>query len=180
MDVNEVLQFVDRLVVEHTGNHLDDVQRAVVEGTWQKQTYDDIANNNNISKNHASDTGYQLWKLLSKVLDQDIKKSNFRSTLERVRYSQNICINNNHNFGSQTLNQSNKKSPKTDKKTKLKSIYHDLTQSPKIIKFYNREPELTKLSHAIFTQKTPLISILGLSGIGKTTLVKRFIDLNLQ
>lgn len=55
-----------------------------------------------------------------------------------------------------------------------------MTLAPKIINFYDREIELTTLSNWIFNQHTPLISVLGLFGIGKTTLVKRFIDLNLQ
>jgi hypothetical protein len=46
--------------------------------------------------------------------------------------------------------------------------------------FYQRETELEKLSNWIFKQNTRLISVSGLYGTGKTTLVKRFIDLNLH
>ena len=84
MDVNEVLQFVDDLIFEETGTHLDDIQRAVVQGTWQRQTYDNIATNNNFNKSHASDVGGKLWKILSKVLGDNIKKTNFHSTLDRL------------------------------------------------------------------------------------------------
>ena len=184
MTVNEVLQFVDRLVVERTGKHLDDVQRAVVEGTWQRQTYDDIAQKCHVTKNHIADVGAELWQLLSEALGEDIKKSNFRSNIERVyiQSSQNICIGTNHNFNSsQILNPPNKKNPESDDiNTKSKSNYHDLTVAPQIINFYSRESELKTISNWILNQNTRLISVLGLSGIGKTTLVKRFVDLNLQ
>jgi hypothetical protein len=80
MNVNEVLQFVDRLVVEKTGKHLDDIQKAVVEGTLQRQTYDDIAQKCHVTKNHVGDVGAELWKLVSEALGEDIKKTNFRST----------------------------------------------------------------------------------------------------
>ncbi|MFO5492574.1 MAG: NB-ARC domain-containing protein, partial [Cuspidothrix sp.] len=63
---------------------------------------------------------------------------------------------------------------------KSKSSYHDLTLSPKIMRFYGRKTELECLSNWILNQNTHLISVLGLSGIGKTTLVKRFVDLNIQ
>ncbi|MEG4445758.1 NB-ARC domain-containing protein [Microcoleus sp. AT9_B5] len=183
MNVNEVLQFVDQLVVERTGKHLDDVQRAVVEGTWERQTYNDIAQKCHVTKNHIGDVGAELWQLLSEALGEDIKKSNFRSNLERVyiESSQNICIGTNHNFNfsSQILNQPKKQDRESDIKTQSTSHYHDLTLAPKIINFYNRESEQKTLFHWIFNQNTRLISVLGLSGIGKTTLVKRFVDINL-
>lgn len=183
MDVNQLLQFVDRLVVERTGKHLDDVQRAVVEGTWERQTYDEIAQKCHVTKNHVGDVGAELWQLLSEILDEDIKKTNFRSSLERVyiESSQNICIGTNHNFNfsSQILNQPNKQHQKSDINTQYTS-YHDLTIAPQIINFYAREPDLKFFSSFIGNKNTRLISVLGLSGIGKTTLVKRFVDLNLQ
>ena len=43
MNVNEVVTFVDKIVFEKTGKHLDDVQTAVVQVTWERRTYDDIA-----------------------------------------------------------------------------------------------------------------------------------------
>jgi hypothetical protein len=39
---------------------------------------------------------------------------------------------------------------------------------------------LATLSNWIFKQNTRLTAVLGLGGIGKTTLVKRFVDLNLE
>ncbi|MFM9158154.1 MAG: ATP-binding protein, partial [Dolichospermum sp.] len=61
-----------------------------------------------------------------------------------------------------------------------KTYSHDLTLSAKISHFYSRETELQTLSHWLITQNNRLVSILGLPGIGKTTLIKHFIDLNLQ
>jgi hypothetical protein len=187
MNVNEVLQFVDRLVVEKTGKHLDDIQKAVVEGTLQRQTYDDIAQKCHVTKNHVGDVGAELWKLVSEALGEDIKKTNFRSTFERLdislsQSSQNICNvgNSQCNFGSQILYNSTQNNQEDSANTKSKSVYHDLTLAPQIINFYNRETELKTLSNWIFKQNTRLISILGLSGIGKTSIVKRFIDLNLD
>jgi len=184
MNVNEVVTFVDKIVFEKTGKHLDDVQAAVVQGTWERRTYDDIAQECNVTKNHVGDIGAELWQLLSQVLNEDIKKTNFRSTFERlnIESSQNICIGTNHNFNfsSQTINHSHQKTQETNINTQSKLSHHDLTLAPQIIKFHNREKELQTLNYWILNQTTNLISILGLSGIGKTTLVKRFIDLHQQ
>ena len=184
MNVTEVSQLIDRLIFEHTGKHLDDVQTAIVEGTWQGQTYEEIGQECKRTKNHVRDVGYQLWQLLSEALGQDIKKSNFRSNLERfsIKSSQNICIGTNHNFNfnSSTLTDIDKKYKINHKNLNTSSSYIDLTIAPKIINFYDRETELKKLTNWIVNQNTRLISVLGLFGIGKTTLVKRFVDLNLQ
>ena len=186
MDVNEALQFADQLVFKHTGKHLDSIQKAVVEGTWQRDTYEDIAKKYNLTEKHLSDVGYKLWSLLSEALGEDIKKTNFRSTFERlnIELSQNpnICIGTNHyfNFSSQTINNSNQKNQESDINTESKLSSYDLTLAPEIVNFYQRETELEKLSDWIFKQNTRLISVSGLYGTGKTTLVKRFIDLNLH
>ncbi|WP_354635159.1 ATP-binding protein [Planktothricoides raciborskii] len=187
MDVNEVLQFVDRLVVEHTGKHLDDVQRAVVEGTWQRQTYDEISQKCHVSKNYVTQVGSELWQLLSAALDENIKKTNFISTIERIYIasSENSNIyqiygNNNHFSYPQALNEA---SPSNDRKKsnstpQSKSPLLDLTLAPQVINFYSRDSELKTLDDWIFNQKTRLVAVLGVSGIGKTTLVKRFVDVN--
>jgi hypothetical protein len=188
MNVNEVVTFVDKIVFEKTGKHLDDVQTAVVQGTWERRTYDDIAQECNVTKNHVGDIGAELWQLLSQALNEDIKKTNFRSTLERVYiksspHSLNVYHihgNNNSFYYPPTLNQPNKQTQESDINTQPKSNNHDLTLAPQIINFHNRETELQTLFYWILNQNTHLISILGLSGIGKTTLVKRFIDLHQQ
>jgi AAA+ ATPase superfamily predicted ATPase len=183
MNINEVVTFVDKIVFEKTGKHLDDVQTAVVQGTWERQTYDDIAQECNVTKNYVGDVGAELWQILSKELGEDIKKTNFRSRFERINIesSQNICIVTNHNFSSQIFNNNpNKQNQESSTTHKSKSSHYDLILSPKIINFYNRETELQTLSNWILNQHSHLISVLGLSGIGKTTIVKRFVDLNLQ
>ncbi|MFM6003702.1 MAG: ATP-binding protein, partial [Sphaerospermopsis kisseleviana] len=78
MTVNEVVKFVDQIVFDKTGKHLDDIQTAVIAGTWERQTYDNIAQEHNVTKNHIGDVGAELWQLLSKALNEDIKKTNFR------------------------------------------------------------------------------------------------------
>ncbi|BAZ80381.1 AAA family ATPase [Sphaerospermopsis kisseleviana CS-549] len=187
MTVNEVVKFVDQIVFDKTGKHLDDIQTAVIAGTWERQTYDDIAQKHNVTKNHIGDVGAELWQLLSKALNEDIKKTNFRSTLERgyIKSSDNSNIyningSNNNFYYPQTLTHPNKQNQETNINNQPKSIYHDLTLSPQIIKFHNRETELQTLTRWILNQNTRLTSILGTSGIGKTTLVKRFLDLNLD
>jgi ABC-type cobalamin/Fe3+-siderophores transport system ATPase subunit len=182
MDVNEVLQFMDRLMVERTGKHLDDLQKAVIVGTWERQTYEDIAQQYRFNKNYVGDVGAGLWQLLSEVLDEEVKKSNFRSTLERLRLANSPIIIQNHSKNNNSFNVCNYPYQNLNKhqQNSQSLIFHDLTFAPQIIHFYNRKTELENLSNWILNQNIRLISVLGLSGIGKTTLVKKIVDLNLE
>ncbi|MDB9437320.1 ATP-binding protein [Dolichospermum lemmermannii CS-548] len=182
MNVNEVLQFVDRLVVEKRGKGLDDLQKAVIEGTWQRQTYENIAQEHHATKNHVADVGYPLWQLLSELLGEDINKLNFRSTMERLRLAQSpITIQSHNTNSSNSFNICTKENQDNHRQEDDKNKnYYDLTFAPQIINFYNRITELKTLSNWILNQNIRLISVLGLSGIGKTTLVKKIVDLNLE
>lgn len=188
MTITEVLQFVDRLVEKQTGEHLDDLEKAVVKGIWQGKTYCEIADECGYdSKNYIGDVSRKLFKILSEQLNENIDKSNFCWTIERFINSESVI--NSAQFVGVNTNitycpfyappNTNQSINKEEKKTKSTS-YHDLTLAPKITHFYDRTLELQTLSHWLTTQNPRLISVLGLSGIGKTTLVKQFVDLNLQ
>ncbi|MEA5577644.1 NB-ARC domain-containing protein [Anabaena sp. UHCC 0451] len=180
MNITELLQFVDQVVQKHTGEHLDDLEKSVLKGLWQGQTYNQIADKSGYnSQNYIGDVSRKLFKILSEQLGEDINKSNFCWTIERVINSQfvglvNTEINWCDSHPNPNINQSH------EEKLNNKIPYHDLTLSPKITHFYGRETELQTLSDWLINQNNRLISILGLPGIGKTTLVKHFIDLNLQ
>ena len=89
MTITEVLQFVDQLVEKQTGEHLDDLQKAVVKGLWQGKSYSEIANECGYdSKNYIGDVSRKLYKILSKELGEDISQSNFCWTIERAKNSQ--------------------------------------------------------------------------------------------
>jgi translation initiation factor 2 beta subunit (eIF-2beta)/eIF-5 len=184
MTMTEILQFADQLIFAKKGKHLDDLQESIIKGVWDGQSYQEIADECNRSESRVRNIAAKLLQLLSKELGEDIEKTNFRSTLERVyiKSSQVIGLGNHHSFHfcTQTLNQSNTNNRENDINITSKLSHHDLNLTPKIINFYNRESELKTLSNLIFNQNIRLISFLGLSGIGKTTLVKRWVDLNLD
>jgi hypothetical protein len=186
MTITEVLQIVDQLVEKQTGGHLDDLEKAVVKGLWQGKTYSEIADEHGYdSKNYIGDVSRKLFKILSTQLGEKVNKSNFRWTIERIVNSFNLTNSSHQVFGLINTNinlcpNNPQNSSKNTEQNLEKKCYHDLTLAPKITHFYGRETEFQTLSHWLTTQNTRLISILGLPGIGKTTLVKHFIDLNRQ
>ncbi|ELP53803.1 archaeal ATPase family protein [Microcystis aeruginosa TAIHU98] len=182
MNITEVLQLIDERLIERDKKPLNTIQKAIFEGSWQGQSYQEIGNEYHRSETHIREEGAKLWKLLSDAFGEEIRKSNFRSTIERmkIKSSQIVEINQNFNFCSQIFNQLNKDDKNREINSQYSQTYHDLTLAPQIIDFYDRENELATISNWVFKQNTRLIAVLGLWGIGKTTLVKRFIDLNLE
>ena len=93
MNVTEMLQIADRLVFSQTGKHLDNIQETVLKGVWQGQTYEKIADEYNHSQSRIRDVAYKLWKILSEELNEEIHKSNFHSTFERLQATSSQFIN---------------------------------------------------------------------------------------
>ncbi|MEA5470224.1 AAA-like domain-containing protein, partial [Spirulina sp. 06S082] len=80
----ELLQIADRLLCDRTGEHLTDIEAIVLQGSWQKKKYEDIASEANFNPDYIRGTiGQELWKKLSDALGERVEKRNFRTTLER-------------------------------------------------------------------------------------------------
>ena len=109
MEIQEALQWTDNLIFASTGKHLDSLQRAILEGVWNGKEYQDISEEYHCSKDHVRKSASELWKLLSDMLGEDVKKKNVRSLIENgIFYSLNtgsLHIGNHINFCSDLYNQ---------------------------------------------------------------------------
>ncbi|MDJ0632793.1 MAG: hypothetical protein QNJ34_06345 [Xenococcaceae cyanobacterium MO_188.B29] len=86
MTKEEAVELLDRLVVDKTGNRLTDVQRLVFCNCWlpSRNSYEEIANTYGYSATYLKqDVGPKLWKLISEVCGEKVKKTNFKAILER-------------------------------------------------------------------------------------------------
>ena len=188
MDDRQVAKWADDIVFSETGKHLDHIQQAILRGTWQRQKYPEIAKNCNRSSAHIRKEASKLWKLLSQTLGEDINQSNFGYTVERWLFSNSFSISGNNcvQIGkvSCDVSHSSKVLPSTilhedtlnqvtgNVKPKIRL---DLSDAPEPNLFYNRTSELSTLENWILG-RTRLITILGLSGIGKTALTLQLIS----
>ena len=99
MNLKEMLNVADRIVFEKTGQHLDDLQAAVLRGTLQRETYKEIAKDFDCSESRIREIGSELWQILSEELGEDVSKTNFRSTMERLQ------VSNSSNFAQNVSEQ---------------------------------------------------------------------------
>ena len=92
-DIESLIITIDELMFSHTGEHLDDLQHEILEGVIDHQKYAEIAQKNNRSQKYVKETAGKLWKTLSEILDEDVNKSNLKSSIKRYCYY-NFANNN--------------------------------------------------------------------------------------
>ena len=194
MDVQKLSKWTDDQVFAKTKQHLDSLHKSILEGVLQRQNFHKIAGNNGYSYDHVKREGAKLWKLLSDVFSKDIEQKNVRSILENkagstiYSFGDSSLIISNHNINKnhvnicrenpQSLEDIEKRSPSSQVQNQLPII--DLTTAPELNYNYGRNSETSTLKEWILEQ-TRLITIYGLSGIGKTALTLKLIsEINTQ
>jgi NB-ARC domain len=180
MDIAEVLKIADDLMFDSTSKYLDNLQRSIVEGVYEGKTYKDIADHTDRSEGHIRDSAATLWKDISEAVGRNVRRSNFKSVIERSYFS--IVSSHNWKDTIQVGNinfcpdsaiidrtvESNLNSNREKGENK-----RDLGCIPDLFPFYGRDLELTKLKQWIVEDECRLINIFGMSGIGKTALVSQ-------
>ena len=188
MDVQELLRFADGLVFTKTGKHLDDLQQAVVRGTWEGKRYSEISKEVHCTERHLRNVASKLWQILSEILDEDVMKSNLRSTIERYEISKfsnsgyfnlvqkgniNVCTATSH--PPKTPQHSPPTQTSTEDNTEQKPRL-DLRDAPELRTFYNYpNSPLTALENAIAHQNCRLLTITGMTGTGKSAIARNLI-----
>ncbi|WP_019509019.1 NB-ARC domain-containing protein [Pleurocapsa sp. PCC 7319] len=157
MNADEALAIVDRLLGSEKLNNL---QELIFLQSWQHMTYQEIAAKYAYSDDYIRDNGAQLWQLLSRIFNEKINKTNFKSVIERHLRQQKIVTSNNN---------------------------QDWEEAIDVSFFYGREQELellqkwiigdreasTKLCGTSRRHRCRMIGIFGMGGMGKTSLAAK-------
>ena len=188
-NVEDVVEWANNLSVDKTGEHLTSIQEAILTGVWQRQKYPQIAKEFNCSESHVKKEAAKLWKKRSEELGEDLNKFNFRSKLEKMyRVSQGsnfgYCVQINEgsiNICGECLHplndlQTPSPSPPDSPQNNSQSPIIDLTDAPELTSFYDRTSELSTLKQWILQAHTRLITVYGLSGIGKSAIALKLIE----
>jgi len=183
MELKEVLRFADEKVFSNTGKHLDDLQEAILKEVLQGRKYaTKIAQDRDCTEGYVRVAASELWKILSDVFGEDVSKGNVRAILERAKfYNHSSAIGENYGTVNHNVNicQERARSPTEPQNPQQtpKQLHIDLGDAPEIFTFFDRTSELSTLENWITgDNRTRLIALLGISGIGKTALSLRLID----
>ena len=168
MDIAEVLKIADDLMFGLTSKYLDNLQRSIVQGVWEGKTYKDIADHTDRSEGYIRDSAANLWQNISEAVGENVRKSNFKSVVERNQFS----IVSSHHIRVGDIDRSHKDSL-TLGRNEI-GVKKDVGDNiPDLFPFYGRDLELDKLKQWIIEDKCRLIDIFGMSGIGKTALISQ-------
>jgi hypothetical protein len=147
MTENEAIALVTRLL----GNgRLKKVQELVLSQSWDGNKYSDMAIEEGYDLGYIKDVGSELWRSLSKALNEKVTKNNLHGVLERYAQQQG------------TLNV-------TLSANSMASQSH-MGEAIDVSKFCGRTQELETLSEWILGDRCRVVTILGMGGMGKTTL----------
>ncbi|NJR62420.1 MAG: hypothetical protein HC769_28610 [Cyanobacteria bacterium CRU_2_1] len=197
MNLDQALEVANAVVSAKFGRRLSDVETAILKGAWNSQTYEQIAATSSYSISYLTrDTGPKLWKMLSQALGESVSKTNFQSAL--ARYGRKVAADliTNGVTRTATIPPPEVLPPSTVLQAAIpsvtppipavtrsivNSVAESATQSvatsrcdwgeaADVSLFYGRTEELTVLEQWIEIDRCRLIILLGIGGVGKTTL----------
>ncbi|MEB3218994.1 MAG: AAA family ATPase [Nostocales cyanobacterium 94392] len=163
---SELIKTADALVLAKTGNSLKDVQKIILEQVLEGKKL------KNIRVTGYSDNTVQrvfcprLWELLSDATEQKIRINTVRLTLENIHKKSKYISEGEISEITVSTEQ-----PSITPSVTSKKILHNLP-APSCTSFIGREEEITRLLELLSPRHTAhLISVDGIGGVGKTTLV---------
>ncbi|MEH1827433.1 MAG: NB-ARC domain-containing protein [Nostoc sp.] len=156
LTVDEAIEIIEAALKSES---LSNVQQDMFSKIWEGKTYDKIAEELDYQPEYIKYVGFQLWRSLTNAFGEKVNKSNFRSVLRR--YKRDIKIQEVDNEESNlTINSQTK-------------ICIDWGEVIDVSIFFGRVDELTTLSQWILQDECRLVALLGMGGIGKTSLAAK-------
>lgn len=154
MDLETALDFINNILKSKLNRELRTPEIIIFRGTWQGMTYEQMANSSAYSANYLMrDIAPKFWKSLSEALEIDVGKSNIRLVIDDLYTS-----TQQHSSQSSRANSS-------------RADWGNSPLLPSV--FYGRNTELSMLKQWLVEDGCQLLSIWGLSGMGKSCLMKK-------
>ncbi|MEQ9667976.1 NB-ARC domain-containing protein [Coleofasciculus sp. G2-EDA-02] len=155
MNSEQALEVVNATIRVFTGRGLSEVETAILLGSLQNQTYEQIAESSGYAISYLKrDVGPKLWKRLGQAWGEPVSKTNFQAALKRQ-----IATSPSPPFPTTSPPPLPLKPPRADWDDAM-----DVTQ------FYGRTTELATLRQWLTQDRCRLVTVLGMGGIGKTAL----------
>jgi hypothetical protein len=84
MNNQQIINYLDEMIYQKTGKHLNNLQFAILEGVLNNDKYADIAHRENCSTGNINDKASELWQLLTRTFGERINKTNLKPTVLRL------------------------------------------------------------------------------------------------
>ncbi len=164
MNFEEAFGVADAAVFAKTRKHLTDVEKKILKGAWEGQSYAEIAEAAGYSENYLQrDVGRKLWKSLSEALEEEVSKTNFRTALER----------RSHDMERQ--NRSHTQPDAFGQFSSVPELEYPDGQVPLDSPLYMQRPPIESLCYETILKPGSLLRIKAPKLMGKTSLMARIL-----
>ena len=181
MEFDDIAKLINQAAIERKGRPLKDVERVVLKGAWDNQTYAAMAQTAvGYTEDYLKkDVGPKLWRLLSDLIDQNqarvkVTKRNLHNVLQH--WASQFPPTPVHPNGSSPPAMVVPGLPVSP--DPLDIPHPPVWDSPRLdgADFYGRRQDLTQLTQWIQTEGCRLVVLWGQQGIGKTALAARLVE----
>ncbi|HIK44384.1 MAG TPA: AAA family ATPase, partial [Leptolyngbyaceae cyanobacterium M65_K2018_010] len=181
MEFEEIARLVNQVALEQKGRPLKDVERLVLRGAWENQTYGSMAKQTmGYSEDYLKkDVGPKLWHFLSDLVDTHqrglkVTKRNIQNVLREWAHQNQSSLMNN-SVDSALLSESADIRPG---EYAARCRVRELPLGDGV-DFYGRSEEVATLTQWLSdgaASSCRLIVLWGLAGVGKTALATQVIN----
>ena len=139
--------------------HLNSAQEMVFIESWSGKSYSEMVQDGGYDVNYIRGVGSQLWRSLGTATAERVSKNNFRQIIERLTLAPTVDV--------EVINPT---------AIAPASIPPCLAGYPDDVSvFYGRKIESQQLTSWIVEDRCRVVTILGMGGIGKTSLVRQVV-----
>ncbi|NEP55042.1 MAG: hypothetical protein F6K65_42185, partial [Moorea sp. SIO3C2] len=177
MNVDTALELINQILMTKAGRNLRPPEVTIIEGIWNGLTYAQMADASAYSTNYLMrDIGPKFWRQLSDVLGEPTSKTNIRLVLDRWSQSSSSLPSSTGVSASLFKKSYSSPSSSISKTSRIQVPSQDWQpqqfQAPQLS---GRTQEVQTLLGWIRDPQCRLIGLGGLSGIGKTSLLRTLV-----
>ncbi|NJO39253.1 MAG: hypothetical protein HC769_00425 [Cyanobacteria bacterium CRU_2_1] len=197
MDIEEALSIIDSVL---GSKGLNNVQEFVFRQSWQNRSYAKMTAETHYDETYLKYVGFKLWKLLSEAMQQEVTKGNLQAAVERYARTlpqflpqfvtkpidplparptdlapdtEPLEAEPQETALLEAANESTFQVNAVTIATLEKALFQpqqDWGEAMDVSQFYGRIEELTELEQWVVRDSCRLVAVLGMGGIGKSSL----------